>query len=47
MCSLVVMNLMDRDSGVNNIWLDDLLLDNWLNGLMDVLYLCQFERYKK
>lgn len=30
---LVVMNLVDRDSGVDNGWLDSLLLDNGLNGL--------------
>lgn len=35
--SLVLMNLVDWDGGVDNGWLDSLLLDDWLNGLMDVV----------
>lgn len=37
----VVMNLVDGNSGVDNIGLDRLLLDDWLNGLVDVLLRCQ------
>jgi len=33
----VVVNLVDGDSGVDNIWLDDLLVDNGLNGFVDVV----------
>jgi hypothetical protein len=34
---LVVVDLVDGNSGVNNVGLDDLLLDNGLNGLVDVV----------
>lgn len=34
---LVVVHLVDRHSGVDNVGLDHLLLDNRLNGLMNVL----------
>jgi hypothetical protein len=34
---LVVVNLVDRNGSVNNIRLDGLLLDNRLDGLMDVV----------
>jgi hypothetical protein len=34
---LVVVNLMDRNGSVDNIRLDSLLLNNRLNGLMDVV----------
>jgi hypothetical protein len=35
--SLVMVNLMDGDGGVDNVGLDGLLLDNGLDGLVDVL----------
>jgi len=35
--SLVVVNLMDRNGGVDNIRLNSLLLDDRLDGLMDVV----------
>lgn len=35
--SSIVVNLMDGNSGVNNIGLDDLPVDDWLNGLVDVV----------
>jgi len=34
---LILVNLVDRDSGVNNGWLNSLLLDDWLNVLVDVV----------
>lgn len=34
---LVMVNLMDRDSSVDNVRLNDLLLDDRLNGLVNVL----------
>lgn len=34
--SLVVVNLVDRDGGVDNRWLDSLLLDDWLDVLVNV-----------
>ncbi len=37
MFCLIVMNLMNWDSGVHHGWLDSLLLDNWLNGLWSKL----------
>lgn len=30
---LVVVNFVNRDGGVDDRWLDSLLLDDWLNGL--------------
>jgi hypothetical protein len=33
---LVVMNFVDGDGGVDDGWLDSLLLDDWLDGLVDV-----------
>jgi len=33
----VVVNLVDGDSGVDNIWLDNLLVDDGLNSLVDVV----------
>lgn len=33
MFRLVVVNFVNRDGGVDNRWLDSLLLDNWLDGL--------------
>jgi len=33
----IVMNLVYGDSGVDNIWLDNLLVDDGLNGLVDVV----------
>lgn len=35
--SLILMNLVDWDGGVDNGWLNSLLLDDWLNGLVDVV----------
>jgi hypothetical protein len=35
--SLVVVDLVDGDGGVNNAWLDGLLLDDWLDVLVDVV----------
>lgn len=35
--SLIMVDLMDRDSGVDHVGLDGLLLDNRLDGLVDVL----------
>lgn len=35
--SLVLVNLVDWDGGVDDGWLDSLLLDNWLNCLVDVV----------
>jgi hypothetical protein len=35
--SLVMVNLMDGDGGVDNVGLDGLLLDNGLDGLVDVV----------
>jgi len=34
---LVLVNLVDWDGGVNNGWLDSLLLDNWLDVLVYVV----------
>jgi hypothetical protein len=34
---LVVVNLVDRDSGVDNVGLDDLAVDDGLDGLVNVL----------
>jgi len=34
---LVVVNLMHWDSGVDNGWLDNLFLNDWLDGLVDVV----------
>jgi hypothetical protein len=36
-CSLVVVNLVNRNGGVNNVRLDSLLLDDRLDGLVDVV----------
>jgi hypothetical protein len=36
----IVVNLVNRDSGVDNIGLDDLLVDYRLDGLVNVLCLC-------
>jgi len=33
----VVVNLVDWNCGVHDVGLDDLLLNNWLNGLVDML----------
>jgi len=33
----VVVNLVDWNCGVHDVGLDDLLLDNWLNGLVDMV----------
>jgi len=35
--SLVVVNFVDGDDGVDDGWLDGLLLDDWLDVLMDVV----------
>jgi len=35
--SSIVVDLMNGDSGVNNIGLDNLLLHDWLNGLVNVV----------
>jgi hypothetical protein len=35
--SLVMVNLMDGDGGVDNVGLDGLLLNNGLDSLVDVL----------
>jgi hypothetical protein len=35
--SLVLVNLMDWDGGVDDRWLDSLLLDDWLDRLVDVV----------
>lgn len=37
MLSGVMVNLMDRNCGVDNMWLDSLLVDDWLNGLVDMV----------
>jgi hypothetical protein len=34
---LVVVNLVNGDSGVDNVGLDNLAVDNGLDGLVDVL----------
>jgi hypothetical protein len=34
---LVLMDLVDWNGGVDNRWLDSLLLDDWLDVLMDVV----------
>lgn len=36
MFCLIVMNLVDGNSGVHNGGLDSLLLDDWLNGLRGI-----------
>lgn len=36
MFCLIVMNLVDGDSGVHNGRLDGLLLNDWLNGLRGI-----------
>jgi hypothetical protein len=36
-CSSVVVNLVNRNSGVYNVGLDDLTVDYGLDGLVDVL----------
>jgi hypothetical protein len=40
-CSSVVVNLVDGDGGVDDVGLDDLLVDNGLDGLVDVLEECK------
>jgi hypothetical protein len=35
--SLVVVNFVDGNSGMDNIGLDNLLVNNRLNGLVDML----------
>jgi hypothetical protein len=40
-CSGVVVNLVDGDSGVDDVGLDDLLVDDGLDGLVDVLEICK------
>ena len=35
--SRVVVNLVNRNSGVSDVRLDGLLVDNWLDGLVDVV----------
>ena len=37
MLSLILMNLVNRDGGVNNRWLNSLFLDNRLDVLVDVV----------
>jgi hypothetical protein len=34
---LVLVDFVDRNGGVDNGWLDSLLLHNWLDGLVDVV----------
>jgi hypothetical protein len=38
--SSIVVDLVNGDGGVHNVGLNDLLLNNGLNGLVDVLELC-------
>ena len=33
----VVVDLVDGHSGVHDVWLDSLLVDHWLDGLVDVV----------
>ena len=37
MLGLGVMRLVDRDGGVNNLWSNCFLLDDGLNGLVDMV----------
>lgn len=32
-----MMNFMDRNGGVNNLWLNNFLVDNWLDSFMDMM----------
>lgn len=47
MSGSIVVDLVDRDSGVDNVGLNDLLLNDWLDSLVDVLSLCQYEISKR
>ncbi len=38
-----MVNFMDGDGGVNDFRLDDLLLDQWLHGLVDMTG-CKYQR---
>lgn len=35
MLRFVLVNLVNRNGGVDDRWLDGLLVDNWLDGLND------------
>ena len=35
MLSCSVVGLMDRDSGMDDLWLNSLLVDNWLDVLVN------------
>lgn len=37
MLGLVVVDLVDGDGGVDNTWLNSLFLDDWLDGLVNVV----------
>lgn len=47
MSGSIVVDLVDRDSGVDNVGLNDLLLNDWLDSLVDVLSLCQYKISKR
>lgn len=35
--SLGVVDFVDRNSGVHNFWLNSLLVDDWLDGLVNMV----------
>lgn len=44
MSSFIVMNFMNRYGCMYDVRLNSLLVDDWLNSLMNVLYFVKFER---